>query len=318
MFCTRCGKEVEGGAFCRFCGNPLGTTQSTAPPAQPSQDPPVEPVSAASQRQAAPPPSPAAAGGGELAATTLKNLVNSSKEKESEDAFSLQSKKLLRVNMEACGGQVLAKAGSMIAYQGNISFTRQGSGGVDKWLKKKISGEQFTLMSAQGSGDLFLADAANNIILLYLNNESLAVEALNLLAFTPSISWDIKMIKGAAGMLSGGLWTVELCGTGYLALICKGDPLTLRVTPDQPVFTDPNATVAWSTGVNASVHVDANLSGLKAIFGSAHGEIFQLRFQGDGYVVVQPSEESPKTSLQDPRSGGSGGAGGILGGIFGQ
>jgi uncharacterized protein (AIM24 family) len=239
-------------------------------------------------------------------------------EVESPNAFNLQSKKLLRVNMAACGGQVLAKAGSMIAYQGQISFTRQGSGGVDKWVKKAISGESFTLMLAQGTGDLFLADAANDIVLLYLNNESITVEALNLLAFTPSISWDIKMIKGAAGMLSGGLWTVELQGTGYLALISKGEPMTLKVTPDQPTYTDPNATIAWSQSLNPNIHMDANLTSLKGIFGSTHGELFQLAFQGEGYVVVQPSEEAPKTSLQQPKSGGSGPAGGILGGLLKQ
>jgi uncharacterized protein (AIM24 family) len=251
-----------------------------------------------------------------LAPTGLSALFAASKEKESPNAFVLQNKKLLKVNMTACGGYVMAKAGSMVAYQGQMSFTRKG-GGVDKWLKKKVSGEEFTLMEVSGTGDLFLADAANDIILLYLSNEALQVESLNLLAFTPSLAWDIKMIKGAAGMMTGGLWTVELQGTGYLALICKGEPLTLQVTPDQPTFTDPNATVAWSQGLEPTIHADVNLKSLKGIFGSTHGEIFQLAFQGNGYVVIQPSEEAPKSSLQKP-GGGSGGAGGVLGGLLGQ
>jgi uncharacterized protein (AIM24 family) len=282
----------------------------TAPPAQAAVTPQAAP--------SAPPPNPGSSGSGDLAVTSLAGLVQDSLEVESPDAFSLQNKKLLRVNMAACGGQVLAKAGSMIAYQGQIGFTRQGSGGVDKWVKKKISGEQFTLMLAQGTGDLFLADASNDIVLLYLNNESITVEALNLLAFTPSITWDIKMIKGVAGMMSGGLWTVELQGTGYLALISKGEPMTLKVTPEQPTYTDPNATIAWSQGLDPQVHVDANLKSLKGIFGSTHGELFQLAFQGNGFVIVQPSEVAPSTSLQQPSGGGSGGAGGILGGILGQ
>lgn len=248
-------------------------------------------------------------------ATDISNLVESSQEVEVPDAFVLQSKKLLKVNMAACGGQVLTKAGSMIAYQGQMNFARKGSGGMDKWLKKKISGEQFNLMEVTGQGDLFLADAANNIILLYLNNEALAVESLNLLAFTPSISWDISMVKGA-GSMAGGLFTVQLQGTGYLALICKGDPLTLRVDASQPTYTDPNATVAWSQSLEPSIHVDANLKSIGGILGSRHGELFQLAFQGDGYVIVQPSEEVPKTSLQ-AGGGGGGGAGGFLGGIMG-
>ena len=318
MLCPNCGQEnADNAAFCRHCGQSM----KDAPAAEaPPQAPPAAAPAAAPPAQAAPAPPPAAGGQSQddLAATSLASLVEESKEVEVPDAFSLQSKKLLRVNMAACGGQVLTKVGSMVAYQGQISFTRQGSGGAAKWVKKAISGEAFSLMLCQGTGDLFLADAANNVILLYLNGETITVEALNLLAFTPSIAWDIKMIKGAAGMVSAGLWTVQLSGTGYLALICKGDPLTLKVTPEQPCFTDPNATVAWSQSLDPQIHVDANLKSIGGLLGSRHGELFQLAFSGDGYVVIQPSEEAPKTSLQDPKGGGSGTAGGLLGGILGQ
>lgn len=314
MKCSQCGNEVEGTAFCRFCGAPL-SPGAPAAAASPTNPPP----------QAAPPQAPPAAAPSasvpfseDLAATSLAGMMKASMEVESGNAFNLQNKKLLRVNMAASGGQVLAKAGSMVAYQGQISFARQGSGGAAKWVKKQISGEEFTLMLCQGQGDLFLADASNDIVLLYLNNETITVEALNLLAFSTSIGWDIKMIKGAAGMLGGGLWTVELQGTGYLALISKGEPMTLQVTPQQPTFTDPNATIAWSQSLEPTVHIDANLKSLSGILGSRHGELFQLAFQGNGYVVIQPSEVPPTTSLQNPKGGGSGPAGGILGGILGQ
>jgi uncharacterized protein (AIM24 family) len=249
-------------------------------------------------------------------ATQLSALLEEAKEVDVPDAFILQNKKLLKVNMDACGGQVLTKAGAMIAYQGQMNFARKG-GGAGKWIKKQISGEEFTLMEVTGSGDLFCADASNDIILLYLNNEAIGVESLNLLAFTPSIAWDIKMIKAAAGMLAGGMFTVELNGTGYLALISKGEPMSLAVTPDQPTYTDPNATIAWSAGLEPSVHTDVNLSSLKGIFGSAtSGETFQLAFQGNGYVIVQPSEVAPSTSFAGQKGGG-GSAGGVLGGILG-
>jgi len=249
-------------------------------------------------------------------AITLQALLDSQKEVDVPDAFILQNGKLLKVQMEASGGQVLTKAGSMVAYQGQMNFARKG-GGAAKWVKKAVSGEQFTLMEVTGQGDLFLADAANDIILLYLQNEAIGVESLNLLAFTPSINWDITMIKGAAGMMTGGLFCVQLQGTGYLALISKGECMALPVTPDQPTYTDPNATVAWSAGLEPSVHVDANLSSLKGIFGSmTSGETFQLAFQGQGYVIVQPSEVAPTTSMAGSQQGGGGSAGGILGGIL--
>lgn len=250
-------------------------------------------------------------------AIQLSTLLEESKETDVPDAFVLQNKKLLKVNMDACGGQVLTKAGAMIAYQGQMTFSRKG-GGAGKWLKKQISGEQFTLMEVTGSGDLFCADASNDIILLYLNNEAIGVESLNLLAFTPSIAWDIQMIKGAGGMMAGGMWNVALQGSGYAALISKGEPMALVVTPDQPTYTDPNATIAWSYGLEPQMHMDANLSSLKGIFGSAtSGETFQLAFQGQGYVIVQPSEVAPTTSFQG-QQGGGGSAGGVTGGALGQ
>src|SRR5450759_4073838 len=121
-------------------------------------------------------------------AIMLKNLLDQAKEVEVPDAFVLQNKKLLKVQMEAAGGQVLTKAGALIAYQGQMTFARKG-GGAAKWLKKQVSGEQFTLMEVTGQGDLFLADASNDIVLLYLDNEAIGVESLNLLAFTPSLQW---------------------------------------------------------------------------------------------------------------------------------
>jgi uncharacterized protein (AIM24 family) len=275
--------------------------------------PAAEPAQAQPAAQAAAAPSEAS----EHRATSLASLVKESKEVDLPDAFMLQHKKLLKVNMAASGGQVIAKVGSMVAYQGQMSFARMSTG-AQQWLKKKISGEQFDLMQVTGQGDLFLADAANNIILLYLNNESIQVESLNLLAFSPSLSWDIVMLKGSAGFMTGsGLFTVELQGSGYLALICKGDPLTLQVTPDQPTYTDPNATVAWSEGLNPTIHVEASFSSFKGLLGSRHGELFQLAFQGNGYVIIQPSEETVKSSLQQP-GGGGGTAGGLLGGVFGR
>ncbi len=303
MNCPECGAEVkEGAKFCTSCGASM--PEGAAPQA------------VASAPAAAPTAAPAAAPGPGLAATGLDQLYKSSLETDTPDAFSLQNKKLLKVNMQASGGQVLCKAGSMIAYQGQMTFARLGSGGIDKFIKKKISGEEITLMQVDGTGDLFLADAANDIALLYLQNESIQVETLNLLAFSPSVSWDIVTIKGAAGMMTGGLFTLELQGTGYVALMTKGEPLTLRVKPGEVTMTDPNATVAWSAGLSPDVHMEASFKSLAGILGSRHGELFQLRFQGDGYVIVQPSEVLPATSLQQPGGGGSGGFGGVLGGLL--
>jgi uncharacterized protein (AIM24 family) len=54
------------------------------------------------------------------------------------------------------------------------------------------------------------------------------------------------------------------------------------------VFTDPNATVAWSGGLMPEIVTDISLG---TLLGRGSGESIQLRFAGEGWVVVQPYEE---------------------------
>ena len=63
-------------------------------------------------------------------------------------------------------------------------------------------------------------------------------------------------MKSVSGMLAGGLFNVKLTGSGLIALTTHYDPLTLRVRPGQPIFTDPNATVAWSGGLYPELKTD--------------------------------------------------------------
>ena len=64
--------------------------------------------------------------------------------------------------------------------------------------------------------------------------------------------------------------------------------MTLRVVPGQEVISDPNATVAWSGNLSPEFKTDVSL---KTFFGRGSGESIQMRFNGDGFVVVQPYEE---------------------------
>jgi uncharacterized protein (AIM24 family) len=88
--------------------------------------------------------------------------------------------------------------------------------------------------------------------------------------------------------MAGGLFKMKLSGTGMVAITTHYDPLTLRVTPEKPVSTDPNATVAWSGSLTPEFKTDISL---KTFFGRGSGESIQMHFAGDGFVVVQPMEE---------------------------
>jgi uncharacterized protein (AIM24 family) len=160
--------------------------------------------------------------------------------------------------------------------------------GVTKLLKQAVTNEGLKLTKAEGQGKLYLADTGKKISILDLQGESIFVNGNDLLAFEGQIQWDIKMLKKVAGMLAGGLFNIKLEGNGMVAISTHHDPLTLTVSPNKPIVTDPNATVAWSGILAPEIKTDLSL---KTFLGRGSGESIQMKFQGQGFVVVQPFEE---------------------------
>ena len=137
----------------------------------------------------------------------------------------------------------------MVAYQGNVTFEHAGSGGLGRMLKKAVTGEGTTLMKMAGDGEVFLADTAQDIHLIYLEGDSITVNGPNLLAFDADIEWDIKRIQGgASAAMAGGLYNMELRGTGWVAILSDGPPVLLNVA-SAPTFADAQAAITWSSGV---------------------------------------------------------------------
>ena len=155
-------------------------------------------------------------------------------------------------------------------------------------MKKAVSGEGARLTKAEGRGQVYLADSGKKITILSLSNESIFINGNDLLAFEPSIRYEIKMMKKMSSMLAGGLFNIRLEGTGMIAFTTHYDPITLLVTPDSPVVTDPNATVAWSGSLEPQIKTDMSF---KTFLGRGSGESIQTSFSGNGFVVIQPYEE---------------------------
>lgn len=193
----------------------------------------------------------------------------------------LQNSKMLKVTL---GEPVLARQGSMVAFQGTVDFAYEGSGGVGKMLKKVASGEGVPLMRCSGQGEVFFANNADQIHILHLDGVGLSVNGKNILAFEPTLTWDIERVKGA-GVVSGGLFNTRLQGHGWVAITSNGDPVVLKT--DQPTYADPDAAIAWSANLTTSLNRTAKSS---ALVGRGSGEAFQLAFTGQGMVVVQPAE----------------------------
>ncbi len=218
--------------------------------------------------------------------------------------FTLQNSAMLKVSLS--GDEIQAKLGSMVAYQGGVRFEHKG-GGLGRFFKKAMTGEGVQLMTATGTGELFLAQDKRKIMILDLDNDQMTVNGDNILAFEPGIDWDIRRVEGA-GRLAGGLFNVVLQGTGKVAVTSDGEPVLLDT--GTPTFADPESAIAWSGGVRTSVKSDVSF---KTFLGKGSGETFQVAFEDSGWVLIQPSEGAAVPPHSHGGEGGGGGLGSFLG-----
>jgi uncharacterized protein (AIM24 family) len=213
----------------------------------------------------------------------LDTFVSENAPQEGTDTFERENSKLLDVHVD---GSVMAKAGSMVAYTGDISFEKKSQGGITGMLKKAATGEGAVMMEASGRGHLYVADQGKEVQILELDDgEEISVNGNDVLAFEDRVEWDIRTIDSIAGSSTGGLFNVFLAGPGYVAITTHGKPLVVST----PVRTDPEATVAWSADVSPGANRDLNV---KSFIGRSSGETYQLEFAAEGgFVIVQPFEE---------------------------
>lgn len=199
------------------------------------------------------------------------------------DGFQKENSRLLDVPVD---GTVMVKAGSMIAYDGDITFTGKSSaeGGLTGFVKEAVTSEGTPIMAAEGSGRLYVAERSKKVQILELGpDESISVNGQDILAFESRVDYEINTIGNLSEAAAGGLTNVYLSGPGQVAISTEGEPLV--VTP--PVFTDPDATVAWSTNLSPSFATNKLIE-----IGQTSGENIQMEFTAtEGFVVVQPHEE---------------------------
>lgn len=185
------------------------------------------------------------------------------------------------------GNDLLARAGSMIAYEGFIQY-ESNSAGMRQAAAGRMTGESVPLMKCTGDGLLFLADYGANVVCLPLQNENISVNATNVLAFDAQLTWGVQRVKGVAKFAGQGLFNFGISGTGWVAITSRGLPIVVDCAQGE-TFVDPDALVAWSTGLQMKGKRSFKASSL---IGRGSGEAYQIGFSGQGFVIVQPSEDS--------------------------
>jgi len=229
-----------------------------------------------------------------------------------DEPFAMQGSKMLKVRLQ--GETIQAKLGSMVAYDGDVKFEHAGSGGLKRMAKKAVTGEGAELMKISGTGEVFLADLAQEIQLVKLGGEAITVNGANLLAFDADIDWDIKKVDGISGFMGGGMFNTHLSGHGYVAILSDGPPVLLELDGNE-TFADPQAAITWSEGVSTSVKTDVNL---KTFIGRGSGETVQMAFNGKGWLLIQPSEGRVTSTAAGGSGGGAASSGaGAIGKLLG-
>ncbi|MGW0080853.1 AIM24 family protein [Streptomyces sp. NPDC003393] len=205
--------------------------------------------------------------------------------------MSVENSKCIRYTVN---GEMLARQGSMVAYRGSLQFERKGQG-VGGMLKRAVTGEGLPLMAVRGQGEAWFAHEAQNCFIVEVDpGDEFTVNGRNVLCFDASLSYRIQTVKGS-GIAGGGLFNSVFSGQGRLGLVCEGSPLVIPVTPEQPVYVDTDAVVGWTAHLQTSLHRSQSIG---SMLRGGSGEAVQLMLQGQGYVVVRPSEATPQKPQQ--------------------
>ncbi|QEV58277.1 AIM24 family protein [Streptomyces spectabilis] len=177
---------------------------------------------------------------------------------------------------------------------GNLQFERKGQG-VGGMLKRAVTGEGVPLMTVRGQGEAWFAHEAHNCFLVDLEpGDVLTINGRNVLCFDASLSYEIKTVKGS-GISGGGLFNTVFSGHGRIGLMCEGEPLVIPVSPKEPVYVDTDAVVGWTASLETSLHRSQSIG---SMLRGGSGESVQLMLQGDGFVIVRPSEATPAKPQQ--------------------
>lgn len=217
----------------------------------------------------------------------LNEFLTKHKIKINQEGFFLDNDNTLNIALD---GEVSIKTGAMIGYTGQMEFVGEGlfARGLGVFLKRMVSGKGGSITKAKGKGQLLVADEGKKVILLSLQNETLIVNGKDILAFAKDVNYSIRMMQKMASVMNKGLFSVNLEGTGQVAFTSYGTPIVVQMSEVKHIFTDPNATIAWSGNLKPEIKTDI---GIKNIFGMGGGENFQMEFKGEeGFIIIQPCE----------------------------
>ncbi|WP_394430634.1 AIM24 family protein [Streptomyces sp. SGAir0957] len=211
-------------------------------------------------------------------------------EQQTHERYTAQNPQMLRVALDG-HDDLLARKGSMVAYQGLLEFDGEVQTSGQR-RSRAYTGEGLDLMRCHGQGTVYLANLAQYIHVVDVEQDGLTVDSSYVLAMDSALHHEVIAVDSQFGISGSGKYQLNITGHGKVALMTSGQPLMLQVTPDKYVNADADAVVAWSTGLRVQMQAQTHSSGVWRRRGNT-GEGWELSFMGHGYALVQPSELLP-------------------------
>ncbi|MCX5385532.1 AIM24 family protein [Streptomyces sp. NBC_00083] len=220
----------------------------------------------------------------------MQSSLFSYTEQQSQERYTAQNAQLLRAVLTG-HDDVLARKGSMVAYQGLLEFDGEYQSGGQRNARTR-TGEGLDLMRVSGQGTVYLANLAQHVHVVDIDRDGLTVDSSYVLAMDSSLHHEVIAVDSQYGVSGTGKYQLNITGTGKVVLMTSGQPLALQVTPDKYVNADADAIVAWSTSLRVQMQAQTHSTGVWRRRGNT-GEGWELSFLGQGFALVQPSEVLP-------------------------
>ncbi|CAL9305808.1 MULTISPECIES: AIM24 family protein [unclassified Streptomyces] len=225
----------------------------------------------------------------------MQSPLFSHTEQQSQDRYTVQNPQLLRVALTG-HDDVLARKGAMVAYQGLMDFDGEYQN-QNQATARARTGEGLDLMRCSGQGTVYLANLAQHIHVVDVDQDGLTVDSAYVLALDSTLHTEVIAVDSQYGISGSGKYQLNISGRGQVALMTSGQPLMLQVTPEKYVNVDADAIVAWSSALRVQMQAQTHSSNIRRRRGNT-GEGWELNFLGHGFALVQPSEVMPPQNAQ--------------------
>ena len=199
------------------------------------------------------------------------------------------------------GDKIYCESDAMVMMEATLDLKGRMNGGIGGAIMRRFAnGESFFqqhIEAVRGDGDCLLSPLLPGAIEIidvgvrqYLLNDGAFVAATN----GTEMKVRTQNIGNALFAQSGGLFVMETCGTGQVAVSGFGSMFQLDVSPAKDLIIDNSHVVCWDSALQYQISVttgNTSGGGIGGMLGNfvnsaTSGEGVVLRFSGSGKIYV--------------------------------